>query len=81
MNAHNDFHYTTLGEIVISGRYRRFADLTATILERLGGILHNLEEDIAAHYSANHPFPKQSGCPLYHMVKNTHTHTNTEAAA
>ena len=52
MNAHNDFHYTTLGEIVISGRYRRFADLTATILERLGGILHNLEEDIAAHYSA-----------------------------
>ena len=51
-NAQEEFQYPTMGEIIKSGRYHRFADLTKTIFDRLGGILHELEEDIAVHNAA-----------------------------
>ena len=50
--SQDEFQYPTMGEIIKSGRYKRFADLAATILDRLGATLHELEDDIAVNNAA-----------------------------
>ena len=44
--SHDDSIYPLMGERAKSGKYRLFADVNNTVIELLGEILHELEEDI-----------------------------------
>ena len=46
-NSHGEILYPSMGELIKSGRYQRFADFAATILDKLGAALRELEVDIA----------------------------------
>ena len=44
--SHDDSIYPLMGESAKSGKYRPFADVNRTVIELIGEILHELEEDI-----------------------------------